>query len=300
MVSPLRFLRRGRYVVSLDADEKARVKKIFSIGEGEVIQVVLDDSHFKNLKQCVVLTDEKIYWNVSRAQSDLYGSETVVTAKGPGFFAAENLKTASVFVRSTSSGTVIHIIDAGKWIRLTLKWFENDEALRILFYYYLSKFSSNYNPRHDANEKQYKQYLKEHKGKIVSVIPLVYDIFNHAVIGALLLNLVISRFTGGQGFAGTEKIIFFSAAVKLAGILFRYRKSAYMNSLLIAVISGFYILPDLFPRIDGLFVTCGYAVLSTLFSVFDFDRIFKYLVFALAIVSAAALFLQLFYLGPLF
>jgi hypothetical protein len=34
--------------------------------------------------------------------------------------------------------------------------------------------------------------------------------------------------------------------------------------------------------------------------VFDFDRIFKYLILILAAVSAAILFFQFFWLGPLF
>jgi hypothetical protein len=261
--------------------------------------MVLDDSPFKNLKQGIVLTDKKIYWNVSRAYSELQGGGTAITAKGPGSVMAEDLKTVSVFVQNTSSGMVIHMIESDKWIRLTLKWFENDEALKILFYYYLSKFAGNYSPNHEANEERYTRYLKEHKGKSVSVIPLVYDIFNHALIGALILNVIISRFTGGQGFAENERIIFFSVAVKLLGILFRYRKSALMNSLLIIIISGFFILPGVFPRVNALFAVLSYAASSTLFSIFDFDRIFKYLVFALAIASAAALFLQFFWLGPL-
>ncbi|MDR2375706.1 MAG: hypothetical protein LBD96_04625 [Treponema sp.] len=296
----LEILRRGRYVVNLDAAEKARVKKIFSIGEDETIQVVLDDSPFKNLKQCVLLTDKKVYWNISKAQSELRSGETLITTKGSGFVTVESLKTASVFVRDTDSGTVIHIIDADKWIRLTLKWFENSEVLRILFYYYLSRSTPAYNPNHGANEEQYRRYVKEHRGKSVSVIPLIYDIFNYALSGVLLLNLAIPRFTGGEAFAAVERIVFFSVMVKLAGILCRYRKSAYMNSLLIVAISCFMMLPDLLPHVDRLPLTLVYAALSALFSVFDFDRIFKYLVFALAVAAAVALCLQLFYLGPLF
>ncbi|MDR3147511.1 MAG: hypothetical protein LBU00_03930 [Treponema sp.] len=297
MIDLLNILRRSRYVVNLDAAEEARVKKSFSIDEAELIQLVLDDSPFKNRTQGVVLTDTKIHWNV-KAQGELHSGETLT--KGPGCVRAENLKTASVFVRNTSSGTVIHIIGTDTWIRLTLKWFENAESLKILLYYYLSRFVSNYNPDHVVNEEQFTGYVKEHKGKSISVIPLVYDIFNHAVTGVLLLNLLLPRITGGQGFAETERIIFFSVAVKLVGILFRYRKSVHMNSLLIVAVSCFMILPDVFPRIDRLLVTLVYAALSTLFSVFDFDRIFKYLVFALALAAALALFLQLFYLGPLF
>jgi hypothetical protein len=261
--------------------------------------MVLDDSPFKNLKQGIVLTDKKIYWNVSRAYSEPGDGESAVTAKGPGSVRTEDLKTVSVFVQNTSSGMVIHMIEPGKWIRLTLKWFENDEALKILFYYYLSKFAGNYNPNHGANEERYTGYLKEHKGKSVSVIPLVYDVFNHALIGALLLNLIVPRFTGGRGFAENGRIIFFSVTVKLLGILFHYRKSALMNSLLIVIGSAFFILPGVFPRVNAVFLALGYAAASTLFSIFDFDRIFKYLIFALAIASAAALFLQFFWLGPL-
>ncbi|MDR2177273.1 MAG: hypothetical protein LBP20_04425, partial [Treponema sp.] len=148
MTGFLKMLRRGRYIVNLDAGETARVKKIFSIGEDETIQIVLDESPFKNLKRCVVFTDKKVYWNISRAQGEMRGGETVITTRGPGFVTVENLKTVSVFVRNTSGGTAIHITGADKWIRLTLKWFENDEALKILFYYYLSRFVSNYNPDH--------------------------------------------------------------------------------------------------------------------------------------------------------
>jgi hypothetical protein len=306
MTDLLKMLRRGRCVVNLEAGEKDKITKNFSIGRDENIQVVLDDSPFKNLERCVVLTDRRICWNVKRAQSELHGGAggsaagTLISTGGPGSVMVEDLGTASVFVRTTSGGAVIHLIDSGKWIRLTLKWFENGEMLRTLFYYYLSKFAGSYNPNDGANEERYRQYLKEHRGRSVSVIPLVYDIFNHAIIGVLLINLLIPKLFGGQGFAVTERIIFFSVALKLAGILFRYRKSSHMNSLLIIAVSCSLVLPDLFPRIDRSLVTIGYAALSTLFSVFDFDRIFKYLVFALGLVAAGALFLQLFYLGPLF
>ncbi|MDR2136214.1 MAG: hypothetical protein LBO76_06320 [Treponema sp.] len=299
MIGLLKMLRRGRYVLTLDGDETARVKKAFSIDEGETIQIVLDDSPFKNLTQCVVFTDKTIYWNTGKAQGEQRSGETVITTRGPGSVTAENLKTASVFVRNTSGGAAIHIIGADKQIRLTLKWFENDEALKLLFYYYLSRFVSDYSPDYPANEEQYKRHLKEYRGKSVSVIPLVYDIFNHAVIGTLLLNLLMPRFAGGRSFAAPERIIFFSVAVKLLGIVFRYRKSAYMNSLLIIAVSCFTIAPDMLPRIDRSLLTLVYAALSTLFSAFDFDRVFKYLVFALAVAAAAALCLQLFYLGPL-
>ncbi|MDR0669782.1 MAG: hypothetical protein LBF95_06840 [Treponema sp.] len=300
MTGLLGMLRRPRYVVSLNDDETARAKKNLSIGDDETIQVVLDDSPFKNLKHRVVLTDKKIHWNIGKAQGELRGGETVIISRGPGFVTAENLKTASVFVRDTESGMVIHIIDADKWFQITLKWFQNSEALKILFYYYLSRFTPSYNPNSAVNEERYKHYIKEHRGKSVSVIPLVYDIFNYALTGVMLLNLLLPKFSGGQAFAPVERIVFFSVVVKLAGILCRYRKSAYMNSLLIIAVSCFMILPDLFPRIDRQTVTLVYAALSALFSVFDFDRVFKYLVFALAGAAAAALLLQLFYLGPLF
>jgi hypothetical protein len=73
-----------------------------------------------------------------------------------------------------------------------------------------------------------------------------------------------------------------------------------MNSLVIVSVSFFLILPEIFPRIEKLYLYTGYAVLVTLFSVFDFDRIFKYLIIMLAAASALLLFLQFFWLGALF
>lgn len=293
-------LGRSRYAVNLRDDEKAKIARAFSVQRGETIQVMLDDSPFKTLSKGIVFTDKRIYWNLTKAYRETRGGETLTSTRGPSSIAVEDLKNASVFARNTSAGMGLHLIDGTTWIRFTLAWFENDETVKILFYYYLSKFADNYNPDNNANEERYNQYIKEHKGKSISVIPLVYDIFNHAIIGALLLNLMIPRITGGQGFADHTRILFFSVAVKLLGILFRYRKSALMNSLLMVVLSCSFIVPDMFPRIDTFYVVLGYAALSTLFSVFDFDRIFKYLIFALAMVSAIALFLQLFWLGPLF
>jgi hypothetical protein len=296
----LQILGRSRYAVNLGDDEKARITRAFSIHGGETIQVMLDDSPFKTLSRGVVFTDKRIYWNFAKARQEMREDEAATTTKGPSSVTAEDLKNASVFVRNTSSGIVVHLIDGNIWIRFTLTRFENDETVKILFYYYLSKFAAKYNPDHNANEERYNQYLKEHKGKSISVIPLVYDIFNHAIIAVLLLNLIIPRLTGGRGFSDHERILFFSVAVKLLGILFRYRKSALMNSLLMGVLSCSFIVPDIFPRIDTFRMILGYAALSTLFSVFDFDRIFKYLIFALAIISAAALYIQIFFLGPLF
>jgi hypothetical protein len=300
MGSLVRILGRSRYVVNLRPDEQAKVTKAFPIRPGETIQVMLDDSPFKTLTQGIVFTDKRIYWNLAKAHQELRNAGTLISTRGPGSVAAADLQGASVFARNTSAGMVVHLIDGDTRIRLTLAWFENDETVKILFYYYLSKFAGVYNPDHEANGERYTRYLREHKGKSISVIPLVYDIFNHAIIGVLLLNLIIPRLTGGRGFAGYERILFFSVAVKLLGILFRYRKSALMNSLLMTVLACSFVLPGIFPRIDTPYMVLGYAGLSTLFSVFDFDRIFTYLIFALAIVSAVVLFLQLFWLGPLF
>jgi hypothetical protein len=300
MARLMNILGRSRYVVNLDNQEEAAVKKDFSLDKDETIQIVLDDSAFKNLKRGIVLSDTKIRWNIKGARCELPGGEKEVNTGGPGSVDTADLKDASVFVRISSSGLVIHIIDGFRHIRLPLRCFENDETLKILFYYYLSKFTENYTPSNAANEKKYTAFLKAHTGKSVSLIPLVYDILNHIVTGLLLAALFLPRIFPALRFAAPEKIIFFSAVVKLLGILFRYRKSALMNGLLITAASSLLILPDIFPRLEKLYLCIGYAVLSTLFSVFDFDRIFKYLILILAAVSAAILFFQFFWLGPLF
>ncbi|MDR3247270.1 MAG: hypothetical protein LBT39_00665 [Treponema sp.] len=306
MKNILETLQRSRYVINLDDEDQARVRKIFQenrlpISGNERIQMVLDDSAFKNFGQVVVLTDKKIYWNLKSSHVELRTGDTLGATSGPSSISLKDLKAASVFVQNTSSGMVIHIIDGeNKWIRITLKWFENDETLKMLFYYYLSRFVDNYNPSSQPNEERYGNYLKAHRGRSISVIPLVYDIFNHAIIAVLLLSMILPRFLHGNTFAGTEKILFLSVVVKLLGIIFHYRKSTYMNALLIIIIAGSFILPDTFIHIDNRYLWLGYAALSTLFSLFDFDRIFKYLVIVLVILSVAALFLQFFYLGPLF
>jgi hypothetical protein len=304
MKSLVKALGRSRYVVSLDGQEKAALKKDFSLDKDEVIQVFLDDSALKNLKRGIVLSDKKIRWNIKGARGEFRGGETAVSIGGPGSVNTAELKDASVFVRNSSSGLVIHIIDGVRHIRLPLRCFENDETLKILFYYYLSKFADNYDPSDGVNGERYTAFLKAHTGKSVSLIPLVYDILNHIVTGLLLAALFLPRIFQGLHFAAPERVLFFSAVIKLLGILFRYRKSALMNGLLIASVSSFLILPDIFSGIEKpvekLYLYTAYAVLSTLFSVFDFDRIFKYLIIILAAVSALILFFQFFWLGPLF
>jgi hypothetical protein len=300
----IKAFQRGRYAINLGKDEQARVRKVFqghglSIDKNEHIQMVLDDSAFKNLQWMVVLTDKKIYWNLKNSRAELRTGDTLVQSSGPGNVNLKDLKTASVLVQNSSGGMVIHIIDGeSKWIRITLKWFENDEVLKILFYYYLSRFVDNYNPVTTANNERYETYLKARRGRTISVIPLVYDIFNHAIIAVLLLGIIFLRFLPGVNFINPERVILFSVVVKLLGVIFRYRKSAYMNALLIILISCSVILPGIFSRVDSRYIWLGYAALSTLFSVFDFDRIFKYLVIIAVFASAAALFLQMF-LGPL-
>jgi hypothetical protein len=296
----LKILRRSRYAVNLSDKQQELVKETFAIDGSEVIQVVLDDSVFKNLKWGIVLTDKKIRWNIKDARTELHSGETAISTSGAGFVNTADLKEASVFLQNSKSGLVVHIIDAVRHIRIPLKWFEIAETLKILFYYYLSKFTENYNPANGANRGKYTAFLKTHRGRSVSLIPLIYDILNHIASGLLLAVLFLPRIFRELQFAAAEKVLFFSALIKLLGILFRYRKSAVMNALLIAAASCFLILPDLFPRIEMLYFYAGYAVLSVLFSIVDFDRIFKYLIIVLAVLAAAALFLQLFWLGPLF
>jgi hypothetical protein len=199
-------------------------------------------------------------------------------------------------VQNSSSGPVIHIIDSARHIRIPLHCFDNGETLRILFYYYLSKFAENYNPAAGANGERYAGFLKTHRGRSISLIPLVYDIFNHILTGLLLAALVLPRIFPGLRFAAPERVFFFSALVKLLGILFRYRKSALVNSLAIISLSSLLLLPEIFPGVEKLYIYTGYAALATLFSIFDFDRIFKYLIIILAAVSAVILFLQFFWL----
>jgi hypothetical protein len=296
----IKVLGRSRYAVTLDGREKAAVKKDFSLDEDELIQMVLDDSALKNLKRGIVLSDKKIRWNIKGARTELRSGEALVTTEGPGSLNTADLKDASVFIQNSSSGPVIHIIDGGRHIRIPLRCFEGGETLKILFYYYLSKFTKDYNPAGEANREKYAAFLKARRGRSVSLIPLVYDILNHIVTGLLLAALFLPGIFPALHFAPPERILFFSIAVKLLGILFRYRKSALMNSLIISAVSFLLLLPEIFPRIEKLYVCIGYAVLSTLFSVFDFDRIFKYLIIVLAALSGLILFLQLFWLGPLF
>jgi hypothetical protein len=300
MTSLIKILGRSRYAVNLDEREKAAVKKDFSLDKDEIIQMVLDDSALKNLKRGIVLSDKRILWNIKGAHTELRGGETLVAGAGPGSVNTAELRGASVFVRNSSSGPVIHIIDDVRHIRIPLRCFENGETLRILFYYYLSKFAGEYSPAAGANGEKYASFLKAHRGRSLSLIPLVYDVFNHILTGLLLAALVFPLIFPGLRFAAPERIFFFSALVKLLGILFRYRKSALMNSLVIISVSFLLFLPEIFPRIEKLYIYTGYAVLATLFSVFDFDRIFKYLIIILAAASAMLLFLQFFWLGPLF
>jgi hypothetical protein len=287
-------------VVSLNGREQAAVKKDFSLDEDEHIQMVLDDSTLKNLKRGIALSDTKIRWNLKGARAELRGGETLVTTEGPGSVNTADLTGASVFVQNSSSGLVIHIVDSNRHIRIPLRCFEGGESLKILFYYYLSKFAGNYNPAGEANREKYRAFLKTHRGRSVSLIPLVYDILNHIVTGILLAALFLPRLFPGLRFAAPERVLFFSAALKLLGILFRYRKSALMNSLAIGAVSFLILLPEIVPGIEKPYLYAGYALLVTIFSVFDFDRIFKYLIIILAAVSAFALFLQFFWLGPLF
>jgi hypothetical protein len=298
MKSFLKTLGRGRYVVNLDDQEKVVLKKDFSLDKDELIQMVLDDSAFTNMKRGIVLSDKKIRWNIKGAREKLRNGE--MAAKTSGSIDTAELKGATVFIQDSSGGLVIHIIDADRHIRLPLRCFESGETLKILFYYYLSKFTENYNPSNDANTERYTAFLKAHTGRSVSLIPLVYDIFNHIVTGLILAALFLPRVFPGLRFAAPERVFFVSVLVKLLGILFRYRKSALMNCLLIAAASSFLILPDIFPRIERLYLYAGYALLSTIFSIFDFDRIFKYLIVILAAASALILFLRLLWPGSLF
>ncbi|MDR0642266.1 MAG: hypothetical protein LBG07_07395, partial [Treponema sp.] len=269
MKNLVKALGRSRYVVNLDNREKAAVKKDFSLDKDELIQMFLDDSALKNLKRGIVLSDKKIRWNIKGARGEFRGGETVIDTGGPGFVNTAELKGASVFVRNSSSGLVIHIVDDARHIRLPLRCFENDETLKILFYYYLSKFTENYDPSGAANREKYTAFLKAHTGKSISLIPLVYDIFNHIITGLLLAALFLPRIFPGLHFAAPEKVLFFSVMVKLLGILFRYRKSALMNGLVIAAVSSFLILPDIFSQIENpvekLYLYTAYAALATIF-----------------------------------
>ncbi|GHV53528.1 hypothetical protein AGMMS49579_12450 [Spirochaetia bacterium] len=295
IVKPFKNLRKNRYIVNLDEESKSEIKKNLSFDSDEEIFIVLDDSPLKNLKDIVVFTNKKIYWNLKDVNLKSVVDRGEFVKKGPSSIDVKQLSGVSVFVNNENNSKFIYMISEFLQISLKLRYFDYDESLKIIFYDYITNYCGGYNPDKDKNEELYRKYLKEHKEERRNIVSLLFDTCNHLVITGLIISIFI-RVPVLQ----IEKIIFFSLLLKFIGIVFKYKKSSDINALMILFVAVYLLVPGFFLGLDKTYVYFGYAGLATLLSVFDFDKIFKYIILILAIISLVLLFLHCFYLMPSF
>jgi hypothetical protein len=291
MLKSFQILKRSRFLVNLNAELTAKIKSIFQIEEEETVLLVLDDSLFKNLKEVIVFTNERIYWNKKNASlKTLHGKEESVIT-GSSSISVKELKTASCFINKNISNNIVYIMGETVQLAIPLRHFALDESLQIVFYDYLSNYSGGYAPNKAKNEAVYSKYLKGHrKNKLFTI----FDICSYAVIGIFLILYGI-RQSNTSNIKIFELVIFISSIFKLLSIIFGNRKSVYLTLLLISIASIVFIIPpSVFPA-HKIYLYLIYAGCMILAGIFNFDKIYGLIIGIIAVVTLILTWIKHFY-----
>ena len=275
------FFKKERLITSLNNEDSRKIKEILKIPEKEKILIVLDDSLLKNLKQLVVFTDKNIYWNINNAVFRLKTEDSETKTRGEGSIINKSLNDVSIFSRNIKELMVVYLISENVQLMIPFSNFNNESSLTLLFYEHVTNYGGKYRPNNTANEKIFSSLSQSNEIVSISMASVVFNVMSYLMASLFLLNLVFGFFI-----VDNEIAVYTIVLLKASNIIFGNRKSMYFYLMLIIL------TPLMFSWINELgplgYETLIYIIYSAVFiilGVFDFDKIFKYLVFILAIAS---------------
>jgi hypothetical protein len=288
-IKAISLLQKERFIANVDAETADYLKSLCKIPKEEQILSVLDDSHFNNLKQVVVFTEKKIYWRVKNASMKEKHDNEECRIDDTGFVITQALSRSSIFVKTSKNIITIFIVGEDMQLIIPLRRFESEGAVMSAFYVYISNYCGGYKPDNLKNRQIFKKMYKPAKPNIFA------RLFNSisCLIALLLIVNVFIRYNLNNSITN-EKIVCVLIISKIISMVFGYKKSMYSNLLLF--ISTYYILEisESNNYVNYNIVYIIYAVATILFGMFNFDKIFKYTAFIMAIISIAYMTIKYF------
>lgn len=285
------FKRNSRFTSSPAGQINAEIKSLFKIDEEEQILLVIDDGFFLRRKRIVVLTNKGLYWNSPQALLRRLNNETMSVTHGKGFVSNKLLAKCSVYAGDSGQESVVSLISNSARLHLPFRNCKNVDALRIIFYDYLSNYSGGYRPEDDTNAVIYKKELKEYKKANIRILDRLAQYVSLSLWGLLLLNDILEA----RLFDFSMFLNLFAASllIRLSQLSSRGRPS-YLTNLVLLTASAYLVFAQPAFSINYSILLAVLIVFSLLFTVFDFDKILAVLVQAASLIALLYVFRFLF------
>jgi hypothetical protein len=285
-------IQKKRFIVNPNEETAKFVKNKINIPEDEQIKMVLDDSLFKNLDQIVVFTDKKIYWTIKNASMKAISSNTELNVNGQGVVDNKLLSDVSIFSTGNKDSIFIYILSNNIQLIIPFKYFEIANSLTLAFYEYISNYCGGYKPNSSENDLLFKKISKKSAVEKTNVFADIFNGISYMFLLLLLVNIILKF--NGYDIITNEKIICGVILAKIISILFGNKKSMYTNLLVFILTYNFIKIPVEYNYEHYNIVYIIYAGIILLFNIFDFDKIFKYLILILTIISVGYMVLKYF------
>jgi hypothetical protein len=288
---------KERFITNIDEEISSYIKDTCKIPMEEKILLVLDDSFFKNLSEIVVFTDKKIYWTIKNASLKIKQNNTEIKTQGHGLVGNQLLRNVSIFSKREKDIKFIFILDETVQLIIPFAHFQTENSLTLSFYDYISNYCGGYKPNNTKNEIIYKKISKTNKIIKINIFARLFNFFSYVAALYLIANVILLHYKYSN--IANGKIVCVLIILKLLSIIFGYKKSMYSNLMLFILTYNLLSFPITNHYFDGNIIFLFYAGVIILFSTFDFDKIFRYLAFVLAIISIAYMFAKYFNLEEL-
>ena len=188
------------------------------------------------------------------------------------------------------SSDLVYLISENVQLMIPFSNFNNESSLTLLFYEHVTNYGGKYRPNTTANEKIFSALSQSNEIVSISIAAVIFNLMSYFMAALFLLNLVFDLFIVNR-----EIALYTFVLLKASSIIFGSRKSMYFYLMLIILTPIMIYWINSFGSLA--YGTPIYIIFSAVFlalGVFDFDKIFKYIVFALAIVSIVLMIRNIF------
>lgn len=276
------FKRNSRFTSNPEGQINDEIKALFKIAEDEQILLVIDDSFFLQRKRIVVLTNKGLYWNNTQSLLRRLTDETMSVTHSKGFVSNKVLSKCSVYAGDTGQESVVSLISNIARLHLPFRNCKNVDALRIIFYDYLSNYSGGYQPEDDTNAVIYRKELAEYKKANIRVLDRVANYVSLSLWGLLLLNDILEA----RIFDISVFLSLFAASLLIRFYQLSSRgRPSYLTNLVLLTTSTYLVFAQPVFSINYAILLSVLIVFSLLFTVIDFDKILAILVQAAAFIA---------------
>jgi len=285
-------IQKERFIVNLDEETTKYIKDKLNIPEDEQIKMVLDDSIFKNLGQIVVFTDKKIYWTIKNASMKAINANTEIIVTSQGLVDNKLLHEVSIFSTQNKNEVTIFILSNKMQLIISFKYFEIANSLTLAFYDYISNNCGGYKPNSSENEIIFKKLSKKRTVVKTNIFANVFNGISYIFLLLLLANTLLKY--NGYNIITNEKIICGIILSKIISILLGNKKSMYTNLLVFILTYNFIKIPVEYNYAHYNIIYIIYIGIILLINIFDFDKIFKYLLLIMTIISVGYMVFEYF------